>query len=66
MFMKLKTYKTLSKRVRITKNGKMLKRHSGQDHFNARSSGNITRKKRKDNLLSDVHTTAVRNLLPHA
>ena len=34
--MKAKTYKALSKRVRITKNGKIMKRRAGQDHFNAK------------------------------
>jgi len=34
----MKTNKSLTKRVRITKNGKMLARHSGQNHFNAKES----------------------------
>lgn len=43
-----KTYKTLSKRVKVTKNGKILKRKAGQDHFNTRESGKVTRNKRRD------------------
>jgi ribosomal protein L35 len=44
----MKTHKTISKRVRATKTGKLMKRHGGQGHFNARNPGNITRKKRRD------------------
>ena len=32
--MKLKTHKSVSKRVRVTKNGKVIKRKNGQGHFN--------------------------------
>ncbi len=46
--MSQKTYKALTKRFKMTKNGKVLKRRAGQDHFNSRASGNITRKKRTD------------------
>lgn len=43
-----KTYKALAKRVKVTKNGKILKRKAGQDHFNTRESGKVTRNKRRD------------------
>lgn len=43
-----KTYKALSKRVKVTKNGKILKRKAGQDHFNTRDTGKVTRNKRRD------------------
>jgi ribosomal protein L35 len=46
--MKLKTHKTVSKRVKLTKRGKLLKRKGGQDHFNSRESGTVTRNKRRD------------------
>ncbi|OHA18354.1 MAG: hypothetical protein A3H57_00495 [Candidatus Taylorbacteria bacterium RIFCSPLOWO2_02_FULL_43_11] len=32
----MKNLKTFSKRLRVTKNGKILARKSGQDHFNAK------------------------------
>lgn len=38
--------KALSKRFKITKNGKMLHRPIGQNHFLAKKSGNSTRAKR--------------------
>lgn len=34
----MKTNKSLSKRIRITKTGKLLVRGSGQNHFNAKES----------------------------
>jgi ribosomal protein L35 len=46
--MKQKTRKSYSKRFTVTKKKKVLKRSCGQDHFNARESGNTTRKKRRD------------------
>ena len=63
--MKAKTYKALSKRVRVTKNGKIMKRRAGQDHFNGRDSGKITRKKRRDRELSSAHRKAIVELLPN-
>lgn len=43
-----KTYKALSKRMKTTKNGKVVKRKAGQDHFNTRESSKVTRNKRTD------------------
>jgi ribosomal protein L35 len=37
-----KTLKTYMKRLRVTKNGKILGRKEGQDHFNAKASGKKT------------------------
>jgi len=62
--MKLKSHKALTKRVKITKTGKVMKRYSGQDHFNSRSSGKITRKKRRDVSLSETHGKAIKTLIP--
>ncbi|MDD3284702.1 MAG: 50S ribosomal protein L35 [Patescibacteria group bacterium] len=49
---KLKTFKALTKRVKITKSGKIIARAKGQDHFNTTESGNKTRNKRRDKSLS--------------
>ncbi len=46
--MKLKTHKATTKRFGLTKKGKLKKRTAGQDHFNSRESGKITRNKRRD------------------
>jgi len=37
--MSIKTNKSLTKRMKITKNGKLLVRKPGQDHFNAKEGG---------------------------
>jgi len=44
----MKTHKAIAKRYKVTKTGKVLRRKAGQDHFNSRESGNVTRKKRRD------------------
>ena len=43
-----KTHKTATKRVRVTKSGKLMKRTAGQNHFNTKESGKIMRNKRSD------------------
>ena len=43
-----KTKKALLKRIKITGSGKIMKRPPGQNHFNAKDSGNKTRQKRGD------------------
>ncbi|HBK33886.1 TPA: hypothetical protein DEP34_02595 [Candidatus Uhrbacteria bacterium] len=63
--MKLKTHKALSKRITITKTGKMMKRYGGQDHFNSRDTGNAGRKKRTDHELSRAYAKAVKTLIPN-
>ncbi len=59
---KLKTHKTVLKRFKMTKSKKILKRHAGQDHFNARNPGKITRKKRRDGELSKSFHKSVKIL----
>lgn len=49
--MKLKTNKSLKKRIKITGKGKFIIRHGRQNKFNAKDSGNITRRKRKDKMV---------------
>ncbi len=35
----MKTNKSYTKRIRVTKNGKLVARKSGQDHFNGKEGG---------------------------
>lgn len=42
-----KTKKALTKRFKVTKTGKILRRLSGQDHYRAKKSGQARRKGRK-------------------
>ncbi len=43
--MSTKTNKSYSKRLKVTKNGKILARSTGQGHFNAKESGRANQKK---------------------
>ncbi len=43
----MKTRKSIKKRFKITKKGKVLRRPAGQDHFRAKKSGKRKRKLRK-------------------
>ncbi len=49
---KIKTRKSLVKKVKVSKNGKVTRRASGQNHFNSKDTGSETRAKRKDKRLS--------------
>jgi len=63
---KLKTAKGVAKRIKITKNKKMKIRAAGQNHFNARESGNTTTGKRRDITLSKVNRSNIKKLLPYS
>ncbi|PJE74437.1 MAG: 50S ribosomal protein L35 [Candidatus Taylorbacteria bacterium CG10_big_fil_rev_8_21_14_0_10_41_48] len=41
----MKTNKSYSKRLKVTRNGKVLARRPGQNHFNAKESGRSQLKK---------------------
>ncbi|MSR71403.1 MAG: 50S ribosomal protein L35 [Candidatus Taylorbacteria bacterium] len=43
----MKTNKSFSKRLRVTKNGKILARSTGQNHFNSKESRRSQLKKKK-------------------
>lgn len=51
--------KAVTKRIRITPNGKMLRRHSRQNHFNAKVS---RRTQLAHQGLSSVHSTVAKKL----
>jgi len=63
---KIKTNKATSSRVSITKKGKIKHRKCGQNHFNARESGNITREKRRDSsIVNKKNTKTIKQLMPY-
>lgn len=62
---KLKTHKALSKRFKITKRGKAIKRKAGQDHFNSRETGKVRRNKRSDVKMGSTIKKAVNAMLPY-
>lgn len=43
----MKTNKSFSKRLRVTKNGKIMGRKAGQNHFNAKESRGAQLKKKR-------------------
>jgi len=59
----MKTNKSYTKRLRITKNGKILARKPGQNHFNAKESGNTRRNKQNLSLLK-LSNKVTRRFLP--
>ncbi len=63
--MAMKTHKALSKRIKITRTGKVIKRKAGQGHFNSRESGNTTRNKRTDVKVTDALRKAIAAMLPY-
>jgi len=59
----MKTRKAIKKRFKFTKNGKILRRAIGQDHFRAKKSGKQTRRTRKWVKVSGPLAKQVKQLL---
>lgn len=62
---KIKTHKATAKRITITKTNKLRQRKTGQDHFNARESGNTVRAKRRDINTSKSYIKTIKQLMPY-
>lgn len=62
---KIKTHKATAKRISIRKSGLLTKRKSGQDHFNARETGNTGREKRKDVTIGKTEVRTMKALMPY-
>lgn len=62
---KIKTHKATAKRFVITKNNKIKQRKAGQDHYNARESGNTKRNKRRDIDTDDTVKKTIKKLMPY-
>ncbi len=60
----MKTNKAYTKRLKVTKKGKIIARKPGQCHFNAKESGNITRNKKKTSSLK-LSKRITRRFLPN-
>lgn len=63
---KLKTRKSIAKRIRITKTGKVMKRKCGQDHFNSHETGKVSRRKRRDTAYAKVEVRNLKRLVPYS
>jgi ribosomal protein L35 len=61
----MKTNKSYTKRVKVTKNGKIKARKPGQNHFNARSTGQQTLAKRRTQNVGWATKRVTRRFLPN-
>jgi ribosomal protein L35 len=59
----MKTNKSYTKRIKVTKNGKLVARKPGQNHFNARQTGQ-QRLRRKRTQLLNYSKRITRRFLP--
>ena len=62
---KAKTRKSITKRFKITKNGKIFRRASGLDHYRAKKSGGKIRKLRKWVAVSKSELKKIKKLLKY-
>lgn len=60
---KLKTRKSVAKKVKVTGTGKLKRRSTGQNHYNSRNTGDETRSKRKD---QSIFKTEEQNIIKRA
>lgn len=59
----MKTNKSYTKRIRITKKGKLVARAPGQDHFNAKERGRTKGVKKRGQTLENVPKAIRRRFL---
>lgn len=59
----MKTNKSYTKRIKVTKNGKLVARKQGQNHFNARQTGRQRLRRKRTQLLS-FSRRAINRFLP--
>lgn len=62
---KLKTRKSLIKRIKISKNKKISYRKTGQNHFNSKETGKKGREKKRDQRLFKTNEKNVLKALIH-
>jgi large subunit ribosomal protein L35 len=63
---KLKTNKSVAKRIRVTKSGKFKKGRAGRRHLLQGKSAKRRRHLRSQDLVSPTHEKHIRRLLPYA
>lgn len=62
---KLKTIKAVAKRFKVTKKKKLMKKTTGQGHFNSREPGKVTRNKRRLGSIAKTNEKSIKNALPY-
>ena len=63
---KLKTNKALSKRIKVTKSGKLLRRHAGKRHLNSGMSPKRRRQLRKAAPVGQGFEKRIKRAMGHA
>lgn len=63
---KIKTKKSVIKKVKITKKGKVLRRSTGQNHYNSKESGAEGRAKKKDKRMFSADEKNIISALPYS
>jgi large subunit ribosomal protein L35 len=63
---KMKTKKSVSKKVKITKNKKVLRRTTGQNHYNSKETGAEGRAKKRDQRMFRADEKNVVAALPYS
>lgn len=55
----MKTYKSIAKRFRLTKRGKIIHKRTGQDHFRTKKRGKYILAKRQKKEISPVYKKTI-------
>jgi len=63
--MPAKTRKAITKRFKVTKTGKVLRRQSGLNHFRSKKTGQYKRKKRRLVEVSKPESKIIKKLLKY-
>ncbi|NTW27655.1 MAG: 50S ribosomal protein L35 [Candidatus Moranbacteria bacterium] len=63
---KMKTKKSVVKKVKITKNGKVIRRATGQNHYNSKETGAEGRAKKKDQRMFRADEKNIVKALPYS
>lgn len=58
-----KTNKSITKRIKVTKNDKLRHRACGQDHFNSRDAAKKRTNKKKDKTMSNANSKTIRQAI---
>lgn len=62
---KLKTKKSVVKKIKLTKNKKALRRKTGQNHYNSKDTGQAGRSKKKDSRLFKTDENNIIKAMPY-
>ncbi len=64
--MKQKTRKSVVKKVKVTKGGKLIRRKTKQNHYNLRETNKFKRQKRRDVTMEGKDAKNIKAAIPYA